>query len=384
VAGHLFDRPRALGTSRPRPSILSGVIDPLDRLRAWTRQRQRLGTADGPLAVLDAVVGVYSSHPTAPLALAARAAGLDGPAFADLEARRQAVRVPGMRGSIFLVPTELAGRVWGVSERRLEKYARTLEYAGLDWEGYARIKARVLKLAGQPIATADLQQAIPIEGRLMTAVRLMAHEGLILRLGGAALRSDGLRYVATEAWLGQPLDPGDPAESLAWLADRYLRGYGPARARDFAWWAGVTLGRARAALAATGAVDLGQELMLPADLRDAYERPEPSDPDAIDLLPKWDAYTMGLAPDGRQRFVDPDWQARVYSQGGGGTLPGDGFPVVLRGGRAVATWSHRFRGDRMLVAVSPFEELPRGLDEAAFAGVGRVLGASAVELTISA
>jgi hypothetical protein len=357
------------------------VSDPIGRLRAWTRQRQGLGAAASPLEALRAVVGVYSSHPSAPLALAARSAGLDGPAFAGLEARRQAVRVPGMRGSIFLVPTEMAGRVWAVSERRIEKYARSLQYAGLDWQGYARIKARVLKLAGDPIATADLQKAIPIEGRLMTAVRLMAHEGLILRLGGATLRTDGLRYVATEAWLGGPLAPGDPAEGLAWLADRYLRGYGPARVQDFAWWAGVALGRARAAIEATGAIDLGQGLLLPADQRDAYERLEPSDPDAIDALPKWDAYTMGLAPDGRQRLVDPEHQRRVYSQGGGGTLPGDGFPALLRGGRAVATWSHRFRGDRMQVEISPFEALPAGLYESAFERVGPVLGASAVEVT---
>jgi hypothetical protein len=360
------------------------VSDPLGRLRAWTRQRQGLGAASDPLEALRAVVGVYSSHPTAPLALAARSAGLDRAAFAGLEARRQAVRVPGMRSSIFLVPTEMAGRVWAVSERRIEKYARNLQYAGLDWEGYARIKARVLKLAGEPIATADLQRAIPIEGRLMTAVRLMAYEGLILRLGGATLRTDGLRYVATTAWLGRPLEPGDPAESLAWLADRYLRGYGPARVEDFAWWAGVARGRAGAALAQSGAVDLGQGLLLPADQRDAYARVEPADPDAVDPLPRWDAYTMGLAPDGRERLVDREHQARVYSQGGGGTLPGDGFPVLLRGGRAVATWSHRFKGDRMAVEVSPFEPLPARLYESAFDEVGRVLGASAVEVTTAA
>jgi hypothetical protein len=285
-----------------------------------------------------------------------------------------------MRSSIFLVPTETAGRVWAVSERRTDKYARNLQHAGLDQEGYARIKARVLKIAREPTATADLQKAIPIEGRLMTAIRLMAYEGLVLRLGGATLRTDGLRYVATEAWLGGPLEPGDPAEGLAWLADRYLRGYGPARVEDFAWWAGVARARARAALDQTGAVDLGQGLLLPADQRDAYERLEPSDPDAVDALPKWDAYTMGLAPDGRQRLVAPEHQRRVYSQGGGGTLPGDGFPILLRGGRAVATWSHRFKGNRMLVEVSPFESLPPSLYERAFEDVARMLGATAVEV----
>lgn len=36
--------------------------------------------------------------------------------------------------------------------------------------------------------------------------------------------------------------------------------------------------------------------------------------------------------------MHPDVQPRVYSQGGGGTLPGDGFPVVLVDGEAVGVW----------------------------------------------
>lgn len=38
----------------------------------------------------------------------------------------------------------------------------------------------------------------------------------------------------------------------------------------------------------------------------------------------------------------------------GGTLPGDGFPLLLRGGRAVARWGHEFAGQRLLIEVAPF------------------------------
>ncbi|HZA45577.1 MAG TPA: hypothetical protein VE568_09790 [Rubrobacter sp.] len=39
-------------------------------------------------------------------------------------------------------------------------------------------------------------------------------------------------------------------------------------------------------------------------------------PDAVDLLPKWDCYTIGYAYDGRLRLVHPDTQERVYTPAG--------------------------------------------------------------------
>jgi hypothetical protein len=60
---------------------------------------------------------------------------------------------------------------------------------------------------------------------------------------------------------------------------------------------------------------------------------------------------MGHAPDGRHRFVHPDSQQAVYTPIGVG-LPGDGNPVVLVDGEAVATWTYSAKegGD-----VQPFD-----------------------------
>ncbi len=90
---------------------------------------------------------------------------------------------------------------------------------------------------------------------------------------------------------------------------------------------------------------------------------------------------MGHAPDGRQRLVDDAYLGLAYSKGGGGTLAGDGLPLVLRGGRAVASWSHRFDGNRMRVKVTPFEPgaLSHSLYERAFDDAAQLLGATAVE-----
>lgn len=371
------------------------MTEPLDlapRLRAWSYHRQRLGhAAASPGEALRDVVAVYSSHPTAPLALLARHGSMSAANFADLERRRAVVRLPAMRQSVFLMPTETAPRIIAATRQPLERRAGALRYAGLDWDAYARLKPRVLELTHEPITSPDLQAALeradPALGaaRLMTAVRMMTYEGLILRLGTSP-RTDSLRYVAAESWLGQPLADADPDESLRWLAEAYLRGYGPARVADFAWWSGLPRGRARTALAGVATVDVGAGLLLPADQEEAFAHIEPPDAAAIDLLPKWDAYTMGYAPDGRGRLVDDEHLRLAYSTarvGGAGGTSGDGLPLALRGGRAIASWSHRFQGNRMLVTLAPFpsEALAPAECEDARAVIGRLLGATAVAVT---
>jgi hypothetical protein len=62
---------------------------------------------------------------------------------------------------------------------------------------------------------------------------------------------------------------------------------------------------------------------------------------------------MGHAPDGRRRLVHPDVQKRVYTPIGVG-LPGDGNPVVLVDGEAVATWTFTLKEGP---AVQPFDTL---------------------------
>jgi len=282
------------------------------------------------------------------------------------------------------VPTETAPRVVAATRLPIGRHAATLRAAGFDAAGYERLKARVLDRVREPMTPPAARQAVAMDGEVTVGLRIMAREGLVLRVGGS-LRADNPRYVATEAWLGRPLADADPEAALAWLADAYLRGYGPARVADFAWWSGVPKRRSAAAIAANDAVDLGGGLLLPADLAEAFGRVAPVDAEAVVLLPKWDAYTMGYAPDGRQRLIADADLGSAYTLIGKAATAGDGLPLVLRGGQAVASWSHRFAGDRMLVRVTPFanESVPPVVADGAFAGVGRLLGATAIQVEVA-
>jgi hypothetical protein len=77
------------------------------------------------------VVAVYSSHPTAPLALLSRSTSFDAEHLGELEQRREVFRIPAMRQSIFLVPAETAPRIFAATRLPLEMHARRLRYGRL-------------------------------------------------------------------------------------------------------------------------------------------------------------------------------------------------------------------------------------------------------------
>lgn len=248
----------------------------------------------------------------------------------------------------------------------------------MDLATYDRLSPVVLECCSKPVTPSELRRCAQAPEDVYLVARILAREGLILRIGGS-LRTDQLKYVATEAWLGQPFESIDPGRGLEWLAGEYLRAFGPARPADFAWWAGVSRREAPAALAALQTIERDGLPLLASDA-DSFDRLEPLEPDGVAVLPKWDSYTMGYAPDGRQRLVDDQFLGRAYTsvQGSPGATAGDGLPLVLRSGRAVATWSHRFDGQRMLVSVAPFEG--EQLPDSGFDAVGQLLSASAIDV----
>lgn len=354
----------------------------IDRLRAWSYRRQLLATPAGdPMEALRGVVAVYSSHPSAPLSLLCRTASFAAEWLGQAEERRQVVRLMGPRGSIHLMPADTAPRIFATVRLPVEKFAGNLQYAKITADEYDALRRRMPGILREPMTPAQAQEAFGMGANLMTALRVMAYEGLVLRLGGS-LRTDVLRYVSTEAWLGRPLEEPDPETSLRWLAMEYLRAFGPARVKDVAWWIGCSLMRATEAVRGASVTDVGGGYLLPDELAAGFASVQQIDADAVVLLPKWDAYTMGYAPEGRQRLVADEHMKLAYSTAkmGAGATSGDGNPLVLRGGRAVAAWSHKFTGDRMAVTVTPFE--PGAVDsldlDHLFDQVGRLLGAKSI------
>jgi hypothetical protein len=297
----------------------------VEQLRAWTYERQRLGrAAPDPATALRDVIAVYSAHPTAPLSLHARCADLDGAAFRRLDG----LRLPAMRKSIHLLPRETAHLAFRATPDPPAERKRRMRVFKFSEARYHELRKPLLEAAREPLTLPELREATGAEPDELKGVSAqMTRDGELVRVGADGLRSNELRYVAAE------IEEADADEALAWLAGEYLRAFGPARVKDFVWWSGVGATRAKAALAAHEPEELDDGLLVRAEDRARFERDRPVQ-GAVDLLPKWDCYTMGYAPDGRARFAHPDVVDRCYD------FRGDGRPVILVDGEAAGTWEN--------------------------------------------
>jgi hypothetical protein len=259
-----------------------------------------------------------------------------------------------MRASIHVLPRETAHLAFRALPEPPARTAYRFKALGLPEERYAELRPAVLALAAEPLTLRELGQAAGAEDEIKAVVATLTREGAMVRVGAEGLRSNALRYVATE------VPEADADEALAWLAGEYLRAFGPARPEDFAWWAGVAAGRAAAALATIDTEELAGGALLPCADRAGFERAAPVR-GAVDLLPKWDCYTMGYPPDGRERLADPAVVDRCYDN------RGDGLPVVLLAGAAAGTWALR-PGRKVELDVDLFDgpggaKLRRALEE---------------------
>jgi hypothetical protein len=242
--------------------------------------------------------------------------GFDAATLRRLDGERATLRLPAMRTSIHLLPSENAHLAFRAIRPAMSAQRGRLRYAGVSQERYDQLRDEILETAQEPRTARQLGvDTGEIGERLRAVIHTMTLGGVLLRVGAEGLRSNAPNYVAADTWLGTPggLPEVGPDEALSWLAGEYLRAFGPAWPEDFRWWAGVSKERAVAALGSVETVEVGDGYLLPSGDRGGFEAVKALERGSVDLLPKWDCYTMGYAPDGRRRFVHPEAQARVYT-----------------------------------------------------------------------
>ncbi len=232
------------------------------------------------------------------------------------------------RGTLHLVRAEDWPWLHALTTPQLERAnARRLEQEGVSPGAADRgvaVAAAALARHG-PLLRAELvghleRAGVPAAGQAFVHVMLRATiRGLVVR-GPTAGREQAFALV--HDWLGDP-PPVDRDRALAELARRYLRGHGPAMARDLAAWAGTTLGDARRGLAAVGPEE------RPGGLLDLPGRPPPARLGPPRLLGPFDPVLHGWA---RRDWVLDDPGHVVTSNG-------IFRPSILLGGRIVGTWT---------------------------------------------
>jgi hypothetical protein len=326
-----------------------------------------------PLEVARSLVCLHATDAvTVYLSIAARSEGV---APTDIERAlyddRELVRILAMRRTLWAVPRELLPVVFAAAtkavaatqRKRLEGYLResgvTRPGPWLTRAGNAAVAAVAAR--GEAMTT-DVTRDVPLLakklrfgsgkwiGEQSAGARVLpqlAMEGRLIRgRPRGTWISPQFRWVATEDWLGDPIEELGVREAQAELLRRWLRSFGPATETDIRWWTGWTARDARAALAAIlhAEADLGGSTGYV--LADDLEPTPPRDPYAA-LLPTLDPTTMGWKE--RDWYLGPHGPTLFDTNGNAG-------PTIWWDGRVVGGWSQRPDGE---IALGLLEEVGR-------------------------
>jgi hypothetical protein len=141
----------------------------------------------------------------------------------------------------------------------------------------------------------------------------------------------------------------DREAALAELTRRYFQSHGPATARDFSWWSGLTLADVR-----TGIASLGRSLTRVDWEGTAYyyvAGDEPGRGRGAWLLPNYDEFTVAYAD--RSLLIGPDFPTQLNPRAN---------PifnnVILVHGVIAGTWRRTLTKKDVKIALSPFRPLP--------------------------
>ncbi len=266
-----------------------------------------------------------------------------------------------MRGTIHIVTREdraLFSTALGTRVGGMKKYL--LRRGLLNEQQYRRLRQAVLDaLASRPLdrvgiadrVAADLRGASQWFGSWGGILRLLAQDGLVVFGRPHAGRTT---FARVDRWWpdGERRPPAD--HPLLGLMRRYLLGYGPATAADFAYWSGLTVREGRFLLEKLR--DEVIEILIEGKKTYLLRRDLPTlkrtrVTRSAKLLPHFDVFLLGHRD--KSELVDPGQHKEVFRSAGWIS------PTILLDGRINGTWSYERKGSRLLVTLKPFASFPR-------------------------
>jgi uncharacterized protein YcaQ len=339
--------------------------DEVSRFRVRRQHLACRAPVDACVQVVHDVCGLQAQNRSfAGLALAARVQNLSED---DVEGLLQAdhglLRTWLMRGTAHVVAADdLSMYIGALSADNIREVQRWLSHKGLQPDQLEEIANRIEKaLAAGPLTRKEL--ADELARRFGNTIRPWIDHGWggivkLAALQGRVCFGPSRGAVTTFMRVDRKL-PGFAPESEASAQDQlfkaYLRGYGPAEVRDFAYWSGLRMEAARETAERLSeeltevTVDARPALSLSEDLEELSREAEGDS--SVRLLPSFDPYLLGARD--KQHLVDRRNYKTVFRKAGWIS------PVVLVGGRVRGVWESKRQGKRMTVRVTPFEKLGR-------------------------
>lgn len=270
-----------------------------------------------PTALLEHLVGIQAQEANSwYLGFWTRLACFDALEVSQQLAEHRFVRIALMRSTIHLVTAEDALRLRPLLQPAVERPMSGRNTRGeLKTRGYDDVleEARRL-LEREPMTNLELGRRLAERwpdfppSDLAMAARV-GHPLVQVPPRGLWGRSGAAKHALLEQWLGEPVQPGYPAEELVL---RYLAAFGPSSAADAQAWSGLTglreiFERLRPRLA-TFEDESGRQLF---DLPDAPRPPEDT-PAPPRFLPVYDNVLLGHAD--RTRFISDELRRRVTDE----------------------------------------------------------------------
>jgi hypothetical protein len=288
-----------------------------------------------------------------------------GSVAADVDAAiesREVLRSWPLRGTLHLVPAETLRDILAITGPRLLQQSiarhRDLELDVSIYTAARGIAERELE-GGRSLSRDELQAAWQAAG-IETAGQRGYH--LIWWLAQDAviccgpIEGRGQRFVLLEEWSPRAAPALSRDETLARLFVSYVAGHGPVTVRDFAWWTGLTLTDARAALA-----DAGDAVVAFDDERFVVAEAASSDDDTTAratlgptratgryALAAFDEYFLGYGD--RDPVCTPAHARRVVP-GSNGVFQ----PTLVQSGRVVGLWKPVRRARATSVTLDGFD-----------------------------
>ncbi len=368
-----------------------------DQLRRRTLRRQfPTISGRGPEAVIELfrLLGpIQSQVPRAPfLTISSRLPGVSYDVVCSLFESHQLLKTSNIRGTVHTSLPEQFGWLDAVARRSRATQLRNVlklhdvtpeqlvaeieAFTSSDWTPRSEIVAHARTWLAER-ETGPAMQAPDI----LSDSLLWGHSGLVRRPRDMRWdkRTDIFHRRARSVL--PHLGEYDFAEALTELVRVHLGSYGPALREDFAFFLGAGLGAIDQALRHLDAEVV--HLRGPND-EDYLELADPPQGDAPDpglrLLPEYDGLLVGYHGRHRTRFLTEQQLPKVWAK-----VNGLFSPVVLHGGRLVASWKTITKGRRTDIEVTMLDPHPVLADDQfdeAIAATEQVLGLNITDLRV--
>jgi hypothetical protein len=276
------------------------------------------------------------------------------------EARRAIIRTWPMRGTLHFVAAAdarwmtrlLAPRVMARNAARLKRevdvdaslVARARDVVARALEGGRRLERTAV------YAALEERRIRTTNSRGLHILLCLAMEGTLCLAGRQGKQHT---FALFDEWIPKSKTP-ERDEALAELACRYFTSHGPATARDFMWWAGLTANDAAIALDGA-AVSLTKEDFEGSVYWQGKRRAKVHESNApqVKLLPAFDEYTVAY----QDRALLADRASRLSKMGILG-------PVVVIDGRVAGLWKRTLGESTVNITIHASRKLTRAQGEA--------------------